>query len=148
MNANTIREAASVGRIKVNVKLANKSDVVRAEAGDISQDRVRQLTTEGTVDTGASYLVVPAKVAKDLGLPKAGKTKVRYADRRTATRDMVELVEVELLGRRGTFRAMVEPRRTTVLIGAIVLEDLDLVIDSRRERLYPRDPEGITAETE
>jgi predicted aspartyl protease len=148
MKASTIPEANSVGRIKVDVKLANKLDVEKAKAGDIPKDRVRQLTIEGTVDTGASYLVLPAKVAKDLGLPKVGKTKVRYADPRVATRDMVELVELELLGRRGTFRAMLEPNRTTVLLGALVLEDLDLLIDSRRERLYPRDPEGFTAEVE
>ena len=137
-----------MGRSKIDVKLANKFDVEKAKAKEIPKDQVRQLTIEGTVDNGASYLVLPAKVAKELGLPKVGKTKFRYADWCVATRDMVELVEVELVGRKGTFRAMVEPNRNTALIGAIVLEDLDLMIDSRRERLYPRDPEGFTAEAE
>ena len=37
---------------------------------------------------------------------------------------------VELNGRHGTFSVIVEPKRKTALIGAIVLEDLDLLVDS------------------
>jgi hypothetical protein len=42
----------------------------------------------------------------------------------------------------------VEPNRTDVLIGAIVLEDLDLLVDCRTQTLRPRDPGGIIAEIE
>ena len=52
-----------------------------------------------------------------------------------------EGVYVQLLGRHGTFTAIVEPRRTTALVGAIVLEDLDLLVDCTAEqRVVPRDP--------
>ena len=44
--------------------------------------------------------------------------------------------------------AIVEPSRPTALIGAIVLEDLDSLIDSRKEQLVPRDPNQILAEIE
>lgn len=46
------------------------------------------------------------------------------------------------------FKAIAEPRRKDVLIGAIVLEDLDLVVDCRTQRLHPRDPKQILAEIE
>jgi hypothetical protein len=42
----------------------------------------------------------------------------------------------------------VEPRRRTALIGAIVLEDLDLLVDSTNECLIPRDPRIKTYEIE
>jgi hypothetical protein len=42
----------------------------------------------------------------------------------------------------------VEPRRTTALIGAIVLEELDFIVDCARQTLRPRDPDGIVSEIE
>src|SRR5262249_13450840 len=102
----------------------------------------------GVVDTGASYLVLPKKVVAQLGVPVVGKATVRYADRRKATRQVVRDVEVTLLGRDGTFRAIVEPNREDALIGAIVLEDLDRLVDGAKQPLRPRDPEGIIAEIE
>lgn len=46
------------------------------------------------------------------------------------------------------FKAMVEPRRTEALVGAIVLEDLDFLVDSTHQRLVPRDPKMIISEAE
>lgn len=39
----------------------------------------------------------------------------------------------------GTFTAIVEPKRTTALIGAIVFGDLDLRVDCGQQRVVPRD---------
>lgn len=103
---------------------------------------------QAVIDTGANYLVLPTAVAEFLGLTKIVDATVRYADRRVAQRQMVEQVEVELLGRRSTFRALLEPDRDTALIGAIVLEDLDLIVDCGKQRIYPRDPHHVIAEVE
>jgi hypothetical protein len=55
---------------------------------------------------------------------------------------------VPLLGRGGVFSALVEPDRTDALIGAIVLEDLDFLVDCTRQMLFPRDPDMIVSEVE
>ena len=81
---------------------------------------------------------------KRLGLPLGDSVKVRYADGRQAKRKGAEGVYVQLLGRHGTFSAIVEPKRKTALIGAIVLEDLDLLVDCSAQRVIPRDPSGAT----
>jgi hypothetical protein len=73
-------------------------------------------------------------------LPLTGKVKVRDANGRTAIREVAEGAYVELLGRHGTFRAVVEPKRETALVGAIVLEDFDLLVDCPHKRVIPRDP--------
>jgi hypothetical protein len=52
------------------------------------------------------------------------------------------------LGGRGTFTTVVEPKRKTALVGAIVLEDLDLLVDCQRQRVVPRDPRGAVYEIE
>jgi predicted aspartyl protease len=102
----------------------------------------------GVVDSGATRLVLPESVAIQLGLPDAGETRVRYADGRSVTRRVVRDASVQLLGRQGVFKAIVEPGRTDALIGAIVLEDLDFLVDCTKQALYPRDPDMIVSEVE
>lgn len=137
-----------MGRFSVELKLANNADVVVARRGLLLPEQVRRMTIRGVVDTGATRLVIPASVAERLGAREAGLTQVRYADRRTTTRKLVDDVQVELLDRKATFRAAVEPDRTLALIGAIVLEELDLVVDCTTQILRPRDPKQIISEIE
>ena len=77
-----------------------------------------------------------------------GNIQVRYADGRTRERGEAEGVYVEILGRNDTFSAIIEPRRQDALIGAIVLEALDLLVDCQRQQLVPRDPHGPIYEIE
>lgn len=137
-----------MGKINVEVALANNSDVQVSQRGALAAEKVRRARLSGLVDTGASHLVLPESVANQLGLPDLGTATVRYADQRKEVRRVVDQVEVELLGRRGTFKAVVEPARTNALIGAIVLEDLDLIVDCRTQTLEPRDPNQIITEIE
>ncbi len=137
-----------VGRFHVYFEVANYRDLMRAEDGTLDPSKVRRCKLRGLVDCGASRLVLPGSVVKKLGLPVTKRVRVRYADRRTAIRDAVANVHVELLGRTGVFTAGVEPKRRTALIGAIVLEDLDFIIDPSGERLMPRDPKYVVSEIE
>ena len=137
-----------MGRFSVDLKLTNSEDILLAKNGLLRSDEIRQSTVRGVVDTGATQLVIPAAVAERLGLPETGEMRVRYADRRRETRKVVENIRVELLGRGFNFHAIVEPNRNTALIGAIVLEVLDFVVDCVAQELHPRDPNGIVAEIE
>jgi predicted aspartyl protease len=142
------RGAKGVGRFAVQFEVANHIDVLDAQRGLLKPEKVRRLTIDGVVDSGATRLVLPETVVKDLGLPAIGKVKVRYASNKRATRNAVNEVHVRLLGREGAFTAVVEPKRLTALIGAIVLEDLDFVVDCTRQRLVPRDPHYVINELE
>jgi predicted aspartyl protease len=141
-------QATEMGRITTWLELANNSDLSLAEAGMLAPEKVRRARVAGTVDTGATRLVLPESAVQALGLPPSGKTTVRYADHRSATRPIVDNVRLELEGRSSVFKAIVEPARTEALIGAIVLEDLDLIVDCTKQKLVPRDPSGIITEVE
>jgi predicted aspartyl protease len=136
-----------MGRIDVTVKVANNVDVVLSER---EKPRVQPLRiyVPGIVDTGAARLVLPKRVAEELNLEPSGTTKVRYADMRTAERQMVKNVWLEMEGRSGVFSAIVEPKRETALIGAIVMEELDMVADCVTQSVHPRDPRRIISEIE
>ena len=140
--------AASVGRSSVEIEVANYGDLALAERGLLPADQVRRETIHGLVDSGATRLVLPEAVVKRLGLPLSTAVNVRYADGRRATRRAVKGVFVRLLGRDSTFTAICEPKRETALIGAIVLEDLDLLVDCAAQQVVPRDPRGETFEIE
>ena len=92
-------------------------------------------------------MVLPLTLVKELGLTfREAKTRVRYADGRRSLRNEVQGVHVDLQGRSGIFTAIVEPKRDSVLIGAIVLEDLDFLVDCKKLCLVPRDPEYVLSE--
>lgn len=137
-----------MGRITIEFEVANNDDMAAARLGLKKPSEVRRTTISGIVDTGATRLVLPGGLIKKLGLTPRGKAKVRYSDGRVGTRDVVEGVYVELLGRHGVFTAAIEPRRKGALIGAIILEDLDFLVDCTRQKLMPRDPDYIVSELE
>jgi len=145
MNA---KGANGVGRFSIDFEVANNEDLIRAKDGRIPPEQVRRMMIRGVVDPGATRLVLPESVVKRLGLESIGKVRVRYADRRTAKRDKVQQVFLEILGRQGTYTATVEPKRRSALVGAIVLEDLDLLVECTHQRLVPRDKRFIITEIE
>ena len=143
-----VKGAAEMGRFPVEIGLANNEDLIEARKGRIKPEKVRRTTLSGVVDPGATRLVLPANVAQTLGVPQIERVRTRYADGRTAWRDVVDEVRVELLGRSRVFDAIVAPNRKTALIGAIVLEVLDFLVDCTNQKLVPRDPRHMIAELE
>lgn len=144
----TTAQEATAGRCSVHVVLTNQEDLYRAKAGRLDPSQVRRITIPALVDSGAARLVIPAAVAEKLGLELSDAVKVRYADSRTAIRPVARGIYLEYASRGDVFSAIVEPDRDTALIGAVVMEVLDLIVDCTSHRLVPRDPKQIIAEIE
>lgn len=137
-----------MGRFAVEITVINNQDRNAAAIGALPPEKIRHTTLQGVVDSGAARLVLPESVADQLGLELAGEAKVRYADQRTATRRMAGEIRLRLMDREGVFTAVLEPDRTTARVGAIVLEELDLLVDCTAQTLHPRDPDRIVSEIE
>ena len=141
-------EEKQMGRFSVDVELANNGDREYARRGDLPAEQVRRMKVRGVVDSGATMMVVPEAVVRQLGLETRGTTKVRYANGQTAERPLARNIALSCQGRESVFDAVVEPSRSSALIGAVVLEVLDFVVDCGRQRLVPRDPESTITEVE
>ncbi len=141
-------EKTEMGRFSVELIVANNRDVVNLADGGNVLDHVKHVMVSGVVDSGAAKLVLPQRVVDQLKLKVHSETMVRFADNRREKRQIVDNVWLQLLGRDGVFSAVVEPARDDALIGAIVLEELDLLIDCKSQVLYPRDPNLILTEIE
>ena len=102
------------------------------------------------VDTGATMLVLPESLTTQLNFPKIRKQVVKYANEETAEKEIVWGVEVELCGRKGVFEAIVEPKKTYALLGCVIMETLDLIVEPRELGIYPnpRSPTLPMAEIE
>lgn len=99
---------------------------------------------EAVVDSGATMLVLPESLVRELNFPKIRKQTGKYANEETAERDIVWGVEVEVCGRVGVFEAIVEPKKKYALLGAIVMETLDLIIEPRGLEIYPNPRSHLT----
>jgi predicted aspartyl protease len=143
------KRGTEMGRFSVALEITNNSDIVLAQYGHLDPAKIRRRVIQGVVDPGATKLVLPEAFVKELGLPPwKSKIKVKYADGRGGFRKEVGGVYARLQGRDGIFTAIVEPKRTTALIGAIVLEELDFLVDCKNQCLVPRDPDYKLSEIE
>ncbi|HEX9972552.1 MAG TPA: hypothetical protein VGD14_10830 [bacterium] len=95
------------------------------------------LEIDSKIDTSATLLVLPEKVIKELDLPIIRQQSVKYANEDVQERNVVWGVEVTLCGRTGVFEAIVEPKKNYALIGAVVMETLDLIVEPRSLGVYP-----------
>lgn len=118
-----------MGLVHAEIKLDNPKE---APGGAV--------TTQALVDTGALHLCIPEALCRQLNLAAERVRRVTFADGRSVEAPYVGPVRVEVAGRTCFVGAMVFGDE--VLLGAIPMEDLDLLVDPARLQLVPRDPRG------
>jgi len=90
------------------------------------------------VDTGASYLSLPASLLGRLGYRPVGMQRVIFATGETAVWAVAE-IRVRLEGRERTVLAFVADEAAPKLLGAQTLETFGLGVDPLARRLIPVD---------
>ena len=103
----------------------------------------KEIELEAIIDTGATMLVLPQNVIDKLNLRKMREVKVRYANNKTEIKSIYGVVTVEICGRAGEFNVLAEPEGAQPLVGQIILEQLDLIVDPSTRKVIPnpRSPE-------
>ncbi len=131
-----------MGLVHVTVRLTNTGDLELARRNLLPAAEVRSIVVPVCVDTGAVNLCVTQDVADRLGLQVLNHQRARLANDASIPVHIAGPVEVEYGDRSTTVRATVVPGSTENLLGAIPLEDMDLVINPAEEKLMPAHPEG------
>ena len=96
------------------------------------------LEIDACVDTGAVMLLLGRDVVERLGLTITGKAGVILADDSKQEMERAGPVYVEIGDRGGHVDCLVGPVGCEPLIGQIVLETLDLIVDCSRQEIRPR----------
>jgi len=127
-----------VGEVRVQVELENTVDRELVRRGMMRDEDVRRLVVPILVDTGAAMLMLPEDMAEALGLRVLRTAVVAYADQRTDEHPVAGSVTVRVAGREATLECVVGPPGSEPLLGQVVLEIVDLLVDCPRQRLVPR----------
>jgi clan AA aspartic protease len=103
----------------------------------------KSIDVEAVIDTGATMLVLPQNIIEKLELKKMREVSVRYANNKTEVKSIYGVVTLAMKGRAGEFDVLAEEEGCQPLVGQIVLEQLDLVVDpgTRTVVINPRSPE-------
>ena len=127
-----------MGEVRVKVTMRNFVDVVLVERGNGRIEDVPISQLDCLVDTGALMVLLPEDEVGKLDLSLGGRVIVTYADDRREELPTARGLEVTLLGRSMVTDCVIGPPLCEPLIGQLVLEELDLVVDCARNTLGPR----------
>ena len=119
--------------VYTEITLKNEADIILAEKGYIKEDKIRQMTVESVVDTGAWTMVINEDIRDKLGLLDRGFGEANLADGQKAEYPMAGPLEVWWKNRHLVCEALVMPDAPEVLLGALALEHMDLTINPLRE---------------
>ena len=124
-----------MGLVHAYVILINGDDLALSRRYIIGEEEIRQMPVKMLVDTGSFNLCINEEIQAQMQFPVVEKRKALTADGRILECDMVSNVEVRFKNRATTCRAMVLPGDCEPLLGAIPLEDMDVLIDPQRQEL-------------
>ena len=123
-------------RHTAKIELANNDEIVAVKLGIMNPEDVKRITVEDAlVDTGATRLGLPPSLIEQLGLTPFRSEPVRTVNGITELW-IYSPVQFTLLERESITTVMGVPEGTPVLIGHILLEDLDLCLDMKKGLIY------------
>jgi len=97
----------------------------------------KSVEVDAIIDTGATMVVLPRDIVEKLGLRKMREVKVRYANNKVETKPIYGVVNIELKGRSANLDVLVEEKDSQPLIGQVLLELLDLIVEPKTRKLIP-----------
>ena len=118
--------------VTTEITLKNKADIILAEKGYMKADEIRQMTAQAIVDTGAWTIVINEETRDKLGLLDEGYGEATLADGQKGDYPMAGPLEIWWENRRFNCDALVLPDAKDILLGAFVLEAMDLTVNCKR----------------
>jgi clan AA aspartic protease len=129
-----------MGAVYVKVRLSNAGDVERVRRGIATMDEVRSCEVEALVDTGATRSAIPKELVERLGLAVMSHAAGTLADGTNIKIGFSSPIAFEILGREAFEGAYI--MGDEVLIGQTILEETDLLVDCRNQRVTGKHAEG------
>ena len=131
-----------MGLVFAEIELLNAGEAYLFRQKMIEESEIKQIKVRSLVDTGAYMLTINYDVKNQLDLPLIEKQFVTLADETQLEVEIVGPVEIRFENRRTTCDAVVLPNAQDVLLGSIPMEDMDVLIHPKEEKLVvnPKHP--------
>ena len=131
-----------MGKVLITARLQNLADLYEVSKGRMQPEEVRSVeVTDALVDTGATLLSMPRRLAEQLGL-RPYKTRRARTTNGIAEFSVYEAVRLTVQGRDCVLEVAEVPDDCPVLIGQVPLEVLDFVVDPIGQRLIGNPDHG------
>ncbi|TMA70497.1 MAG: hypothetical protein E6J69_02290 [Deltaproteobacteria bacterium] len=101
----------------------------------------KAVTVSMLVDTGATFTVIPSRLARAIGLKRRRPVSVRPADGRRV-RLVADVAVVRIDGREAPATVLIG-KVEDLILGVETLEAQGLIVDPRRKRLSPSWPYAV-----
>jgi clan AA aspartic protease len=133
-----------MGHVYAEIELINSEDLMDARKHRIGEEEIRRMRVTMMVDSGAYMLTINENIQAYLQLPFRHRKRFEIADGRVLECDVVGPVEVQFSNRTTACNAFVLPGASEPLLGAIPMEEMDVLIDMQRQELVvnPKHPDG------
>lgn len=124
-----------MGLTYADIELINAEDLGLARKYIISDEEVKKLQLNILVDTGSYNLCINETIQSQLDLPFLEKRKGQLADGSIHEYDLVGPIVLKFKNRQTVCNALVLSGDNEPLLGAIPLEDMDVLIHPLRQEL-------------
>ncbi|MFN5207932.1 MAG: clan AA aspartic protease [Bacteroidota bacterium] len=124
-----------MGLVYADVELINGEDLVLVRRNFMGEEEVKRIHLNVLVDTGSYMLCINECIQEQLQLPVVDFKKAQTADNRIIDCPVVDQVQLRFKNRQWSGRAMVLPGDAEPLLGAIPMEEMDVLIHPLRNEL-------------
>ncbi len=124
-----------MGLVYADIELINAEEFTLAKRNIIGSEDIKSMHVNMLVDTGAFMMAINESIQAQLQLPFKQKRKAQLADGSVAEYDVVGPIEVRFKNRQATCNAFVLKGDAEPLLGAIPMEEMDILVHPTRQEL-------------
>jgi clan AA aspartic protease len=124
-----------MGTVYADIELINAGDLEMVRRHLMDKDEVKRMVVSMLVDSGAYMMAINESIQEQLQLPFKEVRKSVLADGSIVEHDVVGPIEVKFKNRTATCNALVLPGNTEPMLGAIPMEEMDVLIHPLRQEM-------------
>ena len=124
-----------MGVVHADIELINAGDIEMVRRHMMDKEDVKRMVVNMLVDSGAYMMAINESIQQQLDLPFVDTRKSIMADGSIAEHDVVGPIIVKFKNRTATCNALVLPGDNEPLLGAIPMEEMDVIIHPLRQEM-------------
>jgi clan AA aspartic protease len=136
----------TMGLVYAKITLLNAGDIEMYRRAKIAENEIRQVEVKMLVDSGAYMMAINEVVKEQLGLFIVDKRKAQLADGSVQEFDIAGPIEVRFANRKAVCNAIVLKGDTEMLLGAIPMEEMDVLIHPQKNELVVNPDHPVMAQ--
>ncbi len=121
--------------VYADIELINAWDLENARRHIIGEEEVRRFSLNMLADTGAYMMAINETIQSQMEFPFVERRKAQMADSSIAEYDVVGPILVRFANRKAVCNAFVLPGDSEPLLGAIPMEEMDVLVHPLRQEL-------------